>query len=267
MYNATEKFTKLMAALRKAALFGAAVAAFGTFAVSANADPIYNLVQNNNFDLSTNGDGQLGYNTDATDWTTSGYNFLFSTNGGGGTDADTTGVTGAAGNLQLWGTDNGGADPLTPVPDGGSFIAADGAYDVGSIDQTVNNLLVGESYTLGFYWGGAQQKGFDGATTEGWDVTLGGVEHDTAVINNDNHGFTGWQYQTFSFTATSSSEVLSFLAVGTPNGEPPFALLADVSLSTPEPASMTLMLGFAMVTGAAAFLRKNKLKKQAQPVI
>jgi len=45
-------------------------------------------------------------------------------------------------------------------------------------------------------------------------------------------------YQTFTYTASNTSEVLSFLAVGTPAGEPPFSLLAGVTMTpTPIPAA------------------------------
>ena len=48
---------------------------------------------------------------------------------------------------------------------------------------------------------------------------------------------------TFTYKATSTSEVLSFFAVGTPTGVPPFVLLDGVSLnaSVPEPETLTMM--------------------------
>jgi hypothetical protein len=46
-----------------------------------------------------------------------------------------------------------------------------------------------------------------------------------------------------TFTPTSTSETLSFLAIGTPGGVPPLALLDGVSLSDiPEPASWALLV-------------------------
>jgi hypothetical protein len=65
-------------------------------------------------------------------------------------------------------------------------------------------------------------------------------------MNNPAGGFTPWNEQTMTFTATSASELLSFLALGGPSGVPPVALLADVSLnpnSVPEPASVVLLGG------------------------
>jgi hypothetical protein len=68
-------------------------------------------------------------------------------------------------------------------------------------------------------------------------------------------GFTGWMQNGFTFTATSTQETLSFLAIGTPNGQPPFSALADVSLQVPEPGSLTLLLA---ATGLGFMLRRRR---------
>jgi hypothetical protein len=74
--------TKQSARIRHLAL------ALVLFASGAKA----NLLTNGNFSSTTNGGGQLGYNTTATGWSTTGYNFLFTSG-----SADTTGVTGSNG--------------------------------------------------------------------------------------------------------------------------------------------------------------------------
>ena len=75
----------------------------------------------------------------------------------------------------------------------------------------------------------------------------------TAVANNANHGFTGWKQEAVTFTAGSTSQLLSFLAVGTPNGEPPFSLLDGVSMqAVPEPGTLALVgLGVCMLAVGA----------------
>ena len=90
-------------------------------------------------------------------------------------------------------------------------------------------------------------------------MSLGNETHSTAVISNVSHGFSGWVHQTFTFTAASASEVLSFLAVGTPAGVPPFALLDGVTLAAavPEPSSWALMLGGFAVVGFIARRRRS----------
>ena len=155
--------------------------------------------------------------------------------------------------LSLWGAANGGTSTWDGNGPSGlatsNFIGADGAYGVQPIAQTIMGLVVGDHYALTFDWAGAQQSGYTSATSEQWMVTFGGQTQSTAVVQNAAEGFTGWMVQTFDFTATSAQETLSFLAVGTPNGQPPFSLLTGVDLEDiPEPASLVaLVLGLTTV--------------------
>ena len=239
------KFKKITLAL-------AAVAAMS--AMSAQA---VNLVVNGGFETTSNGKGQLGFNTNATGWTNvSGYTFLYTP----GT-ADTSGAPGEYGQVSLWGPGNGSANGLALSPTGGNFIASDGAFQTTPIKQTITGLVTGQKYDLGFDWGAAQQFGFDGASSEKWQVSLGAETYTTAVASAASHGFSGWKHQVFSFTATGASEVLSFLAVGAPNGVPPFALLDGVTLTAavPEPSTWALMLGGFAVVGFIARRRRGDL--------
>lgn len=209
-----------------------------------------NLVQNGDFEtVSKAGSYEFGDRYTAeqvANWSTSGYNFVFAP----GT-ADTTGATGESGNLQLYGPGNGSANGLTATsPTGGNFIAADGAYNTAAITQTINGLVVGWTYQLSFYWAAAQQKGYSGSTTENWTVGFGNQTYTTATVTTPAQGFVPWMLATTTFRATSTSQVLSFLAAGTPSGQPPFSLLDGVVLTAaPEPATWAL-LGL----GAAACL-------------
>ena len=251
----------LSCTLRKAGVAGFSAMALLTFAISAQA----NMVINGGFETTSNGPGQFDFQTTATGWTSTNggnnaYNFIFASGTG-----DTTGSNGQYGNVALWGLNNGGLD-LLPVssPDGGNFVAADGAFQNGAIQQTINGLIAGDSYTLSFYWAGAQQSGFTGATTEQWQVTFGSQTQSTVVVDNASQGFTGWMAQTFDFTASNTSQVLSFFAVGTPDGVPPFVLLDGVSLNAdsspaPEPGTLTLMLGG--VIGALGIRRLRNWSK------
>jgi len=194
-----------------------------------------------------------------TGWTTAGYNFVFLPN-----TVDTTGASGqynAVGSpgLTLWGPNNGSANGLPAVsPTGGNFIGADGAYEVSAITQTLNGLTPNHAVAVSFAWAGAQQSGFTGPTTDNWTVSLGNVTasnpaQTTKTVSLSTEGFSGWMTQTFTFMPTSTSEVLSFLATGTPAGQPPFALLANVSAANvPEPAALTVMMsGLAGLIGIA----------------
>jgi len=207
-------------------------------------------------------------------WTTAGYNFVYLPN-----TADTTGATGQA-TVKLWGPDNGGTNaaalPLCAPQAGactassGNYVGADGAYEVSAISQTVTNLHAGEKVAVSFAWAGAQQSGFTGPTTDDWTVSLGTVSpsnpsQTTNLLSLPTEGASGWMNQTFTFIATSSSEVLSFLATGTPTGQPPFALLASVSVTNvPEPASWAIMLtGMAGLIGIARRRRAPRSAVQA----
>jgi hypothetical protein len=213
------------------------------------------LITNGNFE---SGDyGQIGYQTNKlAGWTTTGYNFLFNA-----TNDDTTGVQGVSGTVALWGPNKGSNNGLSASPVGGNYVAADGNYGVAPLQQTVNGLAIGQQYQLTFYWAGVQQSNRDGATTEQWKVTFGGDTLATAVLNDPSHGFTGWKQETMNFTAKSTSQVLSFLAVGTPVGDPPFSLLDGVSMNAvPEPGSLALLgLGMGLLSFTA---RRRKTKPQ-----
>lgn len=235
----------------KALLAGLSLLGAAVLPAAASAGP--NLIVNGDFEQTsmTNGQGTFTpeqMNTgNVTGWSTSGYNFIFGAN-----TASTVGSTGQYGGLTLWsGSAVSGGAVLGQSPTGGNFVGADGAFQVGAITQTLNNLTVGSNYAVSFYWAGAQQYTYTGATTEQWQVSLGSKTQSTAVVSDANHGFTGWMQQTFIFQATSASEVLSFLAVGTPNGEPPFSLLDGVSMTdVPEPASLALLATAAGLVGA-----------------
>ena len=233
--------------------------------LTPNAQAI-NLIVNGGFETTSNGaNRQIGtlsntnqftilsgwYTTDASASTPS-FNLVFAS----GT-AETTGAanrfSNAAGTSALvtfWGTDNP-ADAAHPrgagpnaIPDaspsGGNFVALDGGFDIGALNQQMSGLTVGQNYELSFSWAVAQQYDKDAAAglTEKLIVKLGGQMIETPTVSYPDHGFKGWFQQTMIFKADSTSPILSFLSAGTPTGQPPFALLDGVSLqAVPEPSS------------------------------
>ena len=224
-------------AMRKCVFLGAALLTAFALEAPARANGIINLVQNGSFETTTLSASGFFTTTDVSNWSTSSYTFLVFPN---------TAQTNIGNSVKLYpGITN--TMPSTS-PDGGNFVAADGAYQSGAISQQINGLMVGEFYTLNFYQAGAQQQGYNGATTDRFQVSLldaanHGQTFLSALMTNPSHDFQPWQLQTMTFQATSITETLSFLAVGTPTGVPPFSLLDGVSLTqqTPEPAGLAIV--------------------------
>jgi hypothetical protein len=239
---------------------------------AAYAGPL-NIVQNGGFE-QTNMTLWCSAGTDCadqittsnvSDWSTSGYNFIYtpqSTRTSGQYIGDPLAYQTGGGQVGLYnaaapGSYTGGYNTIFNSPAGGNIVGADGAYSVGAITQSLTGLEKGGDYAITFWYAGAQQDGFTGNTSEAWKVSLGTQSFETPVLQNASHGFTGWYQQTFVFEATGSSEVLSFLAVGTPSGEPPFSLLDGVTgYEVPEPGTLA-MLGLG-VAGLGLLVRKKR---------
>ena len=243
----------------------AAVMGIGlSFTFIASAVEAANLVTNGGFESTTNGAGELGgggqtTTTTATDWTSNGYNFLFTPG-----SADTTGAPQSSTfSLTLWGPNNGSANGLPATsPGGGNFVAMDGNYSVGALTQTINGLVAGTTYALTFDWGLAQQQYYTDPNSGHLQVSLGSQTGSTPSVSIGSEGFSGWLPAVLTFTATSSSELLSFLAAS-PAGAPPFLLLDDVALNATvsEPASIAL-LG-AAVLGLGLVSRRRRPRHSA----
>lgn len=216
----------------------------------AGAADAANLVTNGGFESSTyTSNTQFGATfggQGVTGWTGAGGNqleFYFF----GGTQATTNAVN-------QYGDPKGYFRPnfTTLSPNGGgNFVALDGDSDyAGFISQTINGLTVGQQYKLTFDWAASQLINRSGATTDSLRVSFGSSTQSTGVVAVPSEGFVGWFSESMTFTATNTSQLLSFLAVGTPQGLPPIAVLDSVSLTTnvPEPATWALMVsGFGLV--------------------
>lgn len=118
-------------------------------------------------------------------------------------------------------------------------------------------MTVGQSYNVSFYQAAGQQFGDSGATTEQWQVSLGSDTQFSAVMLTPSEGVFPWNAQTLSYTASSTSEVLSFLAVGS-GGVPPIVFLDGVDMETnvPEPSATLLLAGVGICTGIIRLRRR-----------
>jgi hypothetical protein len=254
-------------------------------AVVLMAAPAYaagtNLVQNGDFSTLLNGssDGSQISPSEGTqelaNWTisdrsaspgTPGLGFIFTSGEGDSQSASSTGV-------YLYGPANGNSNGLTASSgatttggysgqNGGNYIALDADSTVsGTLSQSISGLTVGSSYALTFEWATAQlDTQTPTATTESLTVSLGSQTQSTATLSTAAKGFDAWTQATMFFTATSTTETLSFLAVGSPAGDPPTVLLDAVSLTAaPEPSTWGIMLaGMAGLAGFTAIRRRSR---------
>ena len=260
--------------------FAVTLASLVTLVLSAANSQAENLVINGNFNSFTGGyNGQpsqvedlsrnlsgTGYTT-LTGWTNTAYTFAFAS---GSADVSGSHSPEYSNALELWGKNNGGLDTLPlSSPDGGNYIGIDPVYQAGSLSQSISGLTVGQHYTVSFDWAGAQQHGFDGATWEGYEVKLGNEVHYTSgdgvhsahTLENASHGFTGWKTASLTFTATSGTETLSFIALGGPSGVPPFALLDGVNMQATVAEPSSLLLSAFGVAGMALLRFTRRIQR------
>lgn len=216
-------------------------------ALAFSAAPTFaatNLVTNGSFEVNSINLGEKDYFAGKVDGWSGGAALTF---------IDAPGTADDGSYLSVY-----GPFPATS-PDGGFFVEADGDPNYSdAIYQTISGLTVGQTYVLDFYQAAGQQVGFTGPTTERWQVTFGNEVQLSDMYSLPEGGVGPWQSQRMTFTAQSASQVLSFLAVGTPNGAPPISFLDGVSLSAavPEPATWAMMIiGFGMVGGS---IRRRK---------
>lgn len=157
--------------------------------------------------------------------------------------------------LKVYGPGNGHANGLPATsPVGGNFVVLDGDTSPGlrgRVSQQLSGLVAGDRYKVSFWFAGAQQLNFGGATFDKYlDVSLGDATQRTEALAGPEASFQPWRKASMIFTAATGTETLSFLAHGQPNGLPPLVLLDGVSVrsAVPEPATWAMLIvGFGMV--------------------
>jgi PEP-CTERM motif len=210
-----------------------------------------NLVTNGGFELYTGTPPKdFSSNVLPTDWSVGGYVFI---------DAP-----GTADDVSSPGIPVYGPFPATS-PQGGNFVESDGSVGLAfPINQTISGLTAGQNYTVSFYQAAGQQVGAAGATTEQWQVSLGSQTQLSALMSIPQGGVFPWESQSLTFNATSSSEVLSFLAIGS-GGVPPIVFLdgVDMEANVPEPSAFMLLAGVGAVCATGKIGRRLRARSSA----
>lgn len=258
------------------------IAASGAFTPARSVTLLNGDFNTNNLTNGTLTDGTQGSSgvlsngtATATGWTFgNGLNWLVST---GTAYKDNLNIKGGRPDAtqKLYGT----APITSPNGTANWFVVADGDPGFSStISQNLTNLNAGTRYDVSFWQAAAQQTTKTGGTTEQWQVSLGGSPTQLSAIMSPPQpngpglgggtatGVRAWQQQTLTFTAGSTNQALSFLAVGAPGGAPPLSLLTGVSIAptaVPEPLTF---LGTMTALGLGARLKSKLDKKKASQI-
>ncbi|MBI1323800.1 PEP-CTERM sorting domain-containing protein [bacterium] len=234
------------------------------------ADPA-DLVSNGSFELN-GGLGQInGTISYATDWTrtilnnpeSEGFAFIMD-NTADSVGAPSIYTPGSGQNVKIWGPGSGSNNGFTGSPDGGYFMVLDGDYGRSSISQTITGLTLGQQYELSVQWAIGQLTDVNGDFWAQLDISFGSESISTGQVNVPNAGFRNWETLTNTFTATSSSQTLSFVPSGMP-GLPPVIMLDGISLNAvPVPEPSTYILGgmATMILGYLSWKKQNRKSRR-----
>jgi hypothetical protein len=210
-------------------------AAFALSALVMPASAATNLVKNGDFEIN-GGPGASQYNPIPmvlNDW-------IFSPSSRfAGIDTEAHAYTNNTQNIMFWGAAPGyqNGNGFKGSPDGGYFYAADGHPSFrGYLSQDITGLTIGQVYDLSFDYAHGQEAcpQCNGPTSQSWYVSFGSEQFETDFVDVPEHGFVDWQSTTHSFTATATTQTLTFWSVA--NGLPPMGLLDSVTL-TAQPAA------------------------------
>ena len=150
--------------------------------------------------------------------------------------------------------------------DGGSYLGVQDLdtflprVNVQGVTQTLSGLTVGDTYSLSF-WSMSNHDG--NGFLQDWTVTFGGQTETSLQTTPNADNSTGtWVQSLMGFTATSTSQTLTFVATYLPGSVPEMLNLDGVVLQditpVPEPSSWALLLAGLGGALAVARLRRSR---------
>ena len=159
----------------------------------------------------------------------------------------------------------------SPTGNSGWFLQMDGDTRYGArLTQQINGLTAGEDYVVSFYQAGATVDGgpfYNQPTNNQFRVYFGDNTYSTYQTSDRmnmaiQEDVQPWSQQTMTFTATAATQYLGFINVGGPSGQPPIALLSDISVQAVPWETDTLPLVGSTVLFGFGLWAKNKFAQK-----